>query len=154
MKPTNRVVITLCGSSNTGKTTTLKNVIDKLERKYKVNDVEGEFFVANDRLVTVDIDGVKVGISTGGDRGKGVKDCITKLLNKGCNIIITATRSKGATVKVVNTFCENNKYKLDRIKKSLTIKQKMNKEECNKRNKKYNKIDSEIVFDAIFHHFE
>lgn len=148
----NKIVIALYGCSNSGKTTTLKKVIDKLERKYKVNDAREKHSAANDKLVIVDIDRVKVGISTGGDNGAIVKNCITNLFQKGCNIIVTATRSKGATVEVVEKFCKTNNYKLDWVKKSSTISKVISLEGRNKRNDKYNETDSEIILDAIFHY--
>lgn len=152
MKLANKIFIPLYGRSNSGKTTTLKKVIDKLERKYKVNDAREKPSAANDKLVIVDIDEVKVGISTGGDKEAVVKDCINKLFNKGCNIIVTATRSKGAPVEVVEKFCKTNNYKLDWVKKSSTVSKEISLEEFNKRNDKYNETDSEIILDAIFHH--
>ena len=152
IKLANKIVIALYGRSNIGKTATLKKVIDKLGRKYKVNDARETLSTANDKLVIVDIDGVKVGISTGGDEKNMIKGCITKLFNKGCNIIVTATRSRCAPVEVVEEFCETNNYKLDWVKKSSTVSKEISLEELNKRNNKYNEIDSEIILDAIFYH--
>lgn len=154
MKTTNKIVITLFGKSHTGKTTTLNKVIDKLNVDYEVNNVREKPFSLIDRLVTININGVMVGISTGGDHVGIIKRRLDDLLEKNCSIIVTATRTKGKPKKAVDEFIKQNNYKIDWIEKSATVSKEIDKEEYEKRNKRYNITDSEVILQAIFHYLK
>lgn len=84
-------IIALWGRQNTGKTTTLKMVYNELKAKgysllHKPDENEGDFYAI------FEIDGIKVGLFTGGDNAGCLDEPFKAFLKAECAICITASR--------------------------------------------------------------
>lgn len=159
---TNKVIIALKGIGGKGKTTTLNLLIDKLNEQYsgiffhpnsrqksasakirKLGESDNDLIKRVDRYFYCSINGIWVGINTEGDNQKEIEKNINILLEKGCSIIVTATRTKGDGKKAVENFSIKNKFKIEWVNKSI----------CNEGNdaeqKKANESDAQKLFDMI-----
>lgn len=90
-------IIGLYAARDRGKTSVLKKVI----LHFKPDEV-----MEYDHRTVIDIDGIKVGISTGGDDAQTIQETI-KLFDE-CHIIVTATHVKDETVVEVNKYCDDS----------------------------------------------
>ena len=84
-------IIALWGRQKTGKTTTLKMVYNELKAKgysllHKPDENEGDFYAI------FEIDGIKVGLFTGGDNAGCLDEPFKAFLKAECAICITASR--------------------------------------------------------------
>ncbi len=116
-----RKVFALYAPANHGKTTTLNILIDLLcivADSYNVwRDREGwGWFVIN---------GVTVGVCTPGDNQDVIKNNIRYFNENGCEIVVTASRSKGGGVKEIEKLEKKEKAELEWIEKEDS--QKLNK---------------------------
>ena len=106
-------IIAILGSGGKGKSTTIIKINETLQKKYpnaKVNYLKPKG--PGDIIVTITIEKVKIGIGSGGDIEKVVKDNLKLFLKEGCNIIICATRTSGGTEQAVHNFAKRNKYQV------------------------------------------
>ncbi|NQZ28324.1 MAG: hypothetical protein HRT55_18660 [Colwellia sp.] len=94
-------ILVLCGSANSGKTTTLKQVIRMLEISFSICDIEHRIESEYDERVIFDVNGKKVGIETQGDPSSRLRESIPLFVNLNCDLIVCATRTRGQTVKTV-----------------------------------------------------
>ena len=111
-------IIALRGQDNTGKTTTLKIVFEKLKAQgfQPMNDFE-EDLENGDFLWVLEKDGRKVGLVTQGDYAQGeysVKNHLSKLERAGCDTAICAC----TTGKLVNEADANKVMALFNRKKA------------------------------------
>ncbi len=111
-----KTLITLSGSSQTGKTTTLNELANKIIIKYNINkkDVEYSNKEANDKTIiisNVGKRGLVIGIHTAGDNGELAKKSLELL--KKCDIVICPTRSfmrgKTGSMAVVQKYLKEHK---------------------------------------------
>ena len=138
----NNSLIALRGKSNVGKTTTIKKVYELLIKKYTKINIIVEPLKTIDIRIIIEINGIKIGIESQGDQGHEGSRLETSLklfTENNCQIILCATRTKGATVRLVNKL--NSSYLIDFIKKPIML-------EKNKHNESNQKVASEI-FDKI-----
>lgn len=96
-----RLVIANKGCSNLGKSASIKKVYELLGSKY-----ENVFFEpqGGDVSAIFVIDGYKVGIESQGDPGFDMENTIKFFVNEGCEIIVTACRTKGTTFTTVRDY--------------------------------------------------
>ena len=96
------LILALQGRSNTGKSTTLRKLGDRLELKYEVEPIE-ESSTEIKKIYTVFYKGkeYKVGIWSIGDTKKELKDGLKLLEDNKCHIAIVACRTRGETVKLI-----------------------------------------------------
>ncbi|EMM2469546.1 hypothetical protein R7S55_003460 [Raoultella ornithinolytica] len=102
------------GSSNRGKSETLIFLIKLFEQSERY-----ESFMATkphpggekDLMAVFERDGLKIGISTLGDLGSQVEKSTKELAEMGCNVIITATRTRNKTVVAFETVAEEFSFK-------------------------------------------
>lgn len=103
--PTEKHIIGLYGSAQTGKTPTIKKVFRELQKKYHEHavvfeptssyDAKGIFFVGN----------AKVGIDGQGDPyGRQVDRSIAEFVSVGCDIILVSSRNFGMTVDAIDRY--------------------------------------------------
>lgn len=95
-------IIALYGVSNSGKTTTIKKVYELIRYfciEEMVQEINKEIF-----CILTTINGTKIGIVSQGDPSTGMDKKIEKFIEKNCSIIICATRTKGETVEVVQSY--------------------------------------------------
>lgn len=96
-------IYALKGRQNSGKTTTLKLLESTLQSKYPSNTTLFRTGTV-DITIVMDINGQTVGIACGGDSEAIVLKNLRALSGYKCDIIFCATRSRGRTVKAVNSY--------------------------------------------------
>ena len=97
-------VFVLRGTSNRGKTQTIRAFDEFLRQKYPSAIVEHEYRTGVELRVVLSIDGVKIGIETTGANIKRLKESLDLFVNLGCEVIICATRTTGKTVTAVEAL--------------------------------------------------
>ncbi len=112
-------LIVLSGMANVGKSATLNEVFSLLEKKYKDSAAITELRRTRIELrVVVEIDGVRIGIDSRGDRAPQVKDALEMLRRARCSIIVCASHTRGGTIDEVRRFAEVYRYDLFEIAKT------------------------------------
>lgn len=107
-----QIVIVLQGKGERGKSTTLRRLIEILEKENaeKIGEPEKER-KKNDTWAAFEYNGRIIGITTSGDNEDELKPVIEYELPENCNIIVCAARTKGSSVDYIN----------DHFKKDLII---------------------------------
>jgi hypothetical protein len=100
------VVIALRGVANQGKSSSIKQAFDLLKQKLSIDSISHEITGADIRAVLT-IGNVKIGIESQGDPGSRLIESLKLFTSLGCQIIICATRTRGATVKAVQDLNPN-----------------------------------------------
>lgn len=97
-----KTIIALWGRGNVGKTTTIKDVFEKLLEIFKdCKLLKKEDSYVDDIQSIIEIDDIKIGIESQGDPNSRIFKSIPLFIKEGCHIIICATRTSGATTKIV-----------------------------------------------------
>ena len=102
-----KTIICLSSPGNTGKTSTIWKLFEILggkNRKY-YPEVEDKVLYRN----------YKIGCMSTGDPGSSQEESLEKLLKEGCDIVVTACRSYGGTVEIVEKLAVKYKYKVMRF---------------------------------------
>ena len=102
-------IIAFSGRANTGKTTTIKAIYLLIKRNYPNATIE-EFVVAVDIKIVITIRNIKIGIESQGDPNSRLFASLTYFVKIDCDIILCATRTRGATVNAVTNL--QNKYQI------------------------------------------
>ena len=89
-------IIIIVGIGNSGKTTSIRTLYKKLGGLIPPKTKE----IGNDSNI-LEYNGKKIGFASMGDFEEVFRINIEILLTKGCDVIIVACRSKGATQKVI-----------------------------------------------------
>ena len=112
-------IIYLKGRGNSGKTSTINNVFNLLVSKYKNAKID---FIkkGNDIKLTIEINGILVGIESQGDPNSRLKKSLDEFEAKNCDIIFCATRTSGMTVDWVKSHSKN--YNLFKSNQTYTSK--------------------------------
>lgn len=100
-----KTIIALQGRSGTGKTTTLRMLIEKVKKTYNTTIKEICHDAQKDLYAIAEINGKKVGITTRGDTEWCLKIDFEKMGN--CQLYVCACRTKGDTVKFIEKQAEN-----------------------------------------------
>lgn len=104
----NLKIIALYGSSNTGKTATLKELIDKmLDNNYSIVNEDKRDYATEDRCCVLEYMGKKIGITSAGDDTGILEKAFDFMIGYNCDLYICATHNKGKTVKFVEKLTEN-----------------------------------------------
>lgn len=96
-----KVIICLYAPANKGKTSTIRKVYEQLGGKKEV--LESNYEICD----VVTYGDVKIGCESLGDPDSDQKEWLENLLNQQCDIIVTASRTRGITV---NNVVELSKY--------------------------------------------
>lgn len=106
-----KTIIANYGGPNLGKTKSIGLAYELLKR---VADKDfGKIYVDHDDFCAwMEINGVKVGISSQGDPWSHQKQWLDDLVAKGCDIILAACRHSGATVTVIEDCARVNGYRI------------------------------------------
>lgn len=94
-------IIALWETQNTGKTTTLKMVYNELKAQGYTLLLEPDES-NRDFYAIFEIDGIKVGLYTGGDNANSLKVPFDKFKEAGCAVCITASRVRDTEKGSVN----------------------------------------------------
>lgn len=108
-----KLMMGVFGASNRGKTETLVLLIHLFERCGRYNAIYGPKPAddwSNDLIAVFERDGFRIGISTQGDDGPQVEKSIKDLAEKGCDMIVTATRTKNSTTDAFAKIAEAYNY--------------------------------------------
>jgi len=118
-----KIAIALYGSGEKGKTTTLNLLIDLIISEITgfPFELKSETELKIDRRISFEYRGHKVGICTWGDNESELKKNCEFFYHEKCTFIITATRSKGATCKLIDNYCTTNGFALQWIKKTVAV---------------------------------
>lgn len=110
----------LYGSSETGKSSTIKKVFEKLKSKYQEFEILDNVhpIYNEDILVILKIDHIVIAIESQGDPKSRLFESLPLFVEIKADIIICATRTKGSTVELVEK--QKNKYEIIWIKKKKT----------------------------------
>jgi shikimate kinase len=110
-----RTIIALSGPRNAGKTTTIRRAYEQLSEEGNATDLKPK--ATKEITAIIEIDGVKIGFASEGDRPKELREKIKELIAAGCIVIVCATRNAGTkTYRVVSEF--EPEYQIVRIEKS------------------------------------
>lgn len=121
-----KILIAIEGVSNSGKTTTLKEIIKLLQNnpdcKSVINKADGNITAPNSLIIPnngdltcifeVEISCnilLKIGVATGGDTQDIVSSNLDFFVQNNCNIMFSATKSKGQTVDYIHQFIDKDK---------------------------------------------
>jgi len=99
-----KTAFALRGTSNKGKSHTIRTVVEMLTEKYPDATIEHNHTTKTDVRVVLTINGWKIGIDSQGNPRKLVNSSLDLFVNVGCNVIVCATRTYGATVNAVNAL--------------------------------------------------
>jgi hypothetical protein len=97
-------VFALRGTANSGKSTTLRKFYELLTKAYPKAQIEVVRPVGVDFTVIIKIDGVLIGIESQGDPNSRLEVSIELFKERGCVIIVCATRTRGSTVDIVEAL--------------------------------------------------
>lgn len=96
-------IIALFGAGSTGKTTTLKVLIDRFRNNSEYRRVHIDNSRKNDVYAVFERirSGVKIAITTAGDTPKEIRENIAYATKHGSDVLITASRTSGQGVDVI-----------------------------------------------------
>lgn len=99
-------IIALKGRRKIGKSQTIRTVDELLRANYPSATVEHEHRTKVDLRVVLTVEGVKIGIESQSDphRGRLINGSLDLFVNVGCDVIVCATRTSGATVNAVKAL--------------------------------------------------
>ncbi len=102
-----KTIICLSGPKDKGKTTTIWKLYELL------GGTNREWFPEVEDSIVYHHH--KIGCMSTGDPGSSQRESLEKLLKEGCDIVVAASRTYGATVNDVEKLAEDNKYKIVRF---------------------------------------
>ena len=98
-------VFALKGPSKMGKSQTIRTVVEMLTEKHPDAAIEYNHPTKVDVRVVLTINGLKIGIESQGDpNGRLVKESLDLFVRIGCDVIVCATRTSGATKDAVDAL--------------------------------------------------
>lgn len=126
--------IILWGRANTGKTHTLKTLVEILCDKYKAKIIFDDSIDDKDFCLILEIKGKKVAVFTNGDDKKIIKRNIDALKNSGIafDIIIGASRSKGGSCDIIYNMLNSKDDNLFWVRVSNVSNEKIRKTDLEK----------------------
>ena len=117
-------VFALRGKSNVGKSQTIRTVVEMLTTKHPDALVEHSQTTKVDVRTVLTIDGLKIGIESQGDpNGSWIKESLDRFVRIGCDVIICAARTTGATADAVNALQGFHVQWLEQSEKSQPYEQ-------------------------------
>lgn len=107
-------IIALYAAANSGKTTTLQKVISYFKPKLEIN---------GDQRVVIEIQNMKVAVTTFGDDADEIKQNFVFAQQNHCEVLLTASRSKGGSVTMLYEIQKECSLEIDWIKKAVLSEQ-------------------------------
>ena len=111
-------IIALYRRSETGKTSTLNLLIELLDKNKKI---EKESLI-EDRRVSISYGSKKIAVTTWGDNGFELKENIKFFEEENCDILVTATRTRGETTKILTDYAKEIDTEIIWIEKNISKK--------------------------------
>ncbi len=109
-------IIALYRRAETGKTSTLNLLIELLDKNKKVEEIR----LTEDRRVSISYGNKKIAVTTWGDNGFELKENIKYFENEDCDILVTATRTRGETTEILNDYAKEINTEIIWIEKNLS----------------------------------
>ena len=98
-------VFALRGPANRGKSQTIRTVVEMFTAKHPDVTIEHNYTTKADVRVVLTINGLKIGIeSQGNPNSRLIKESLDLFVRTGCDVIICATRTSGATKDAVDAL--------------------------------------------------
>lgn len=104
-----KTIIIISGVSNQGKTTSINALFTELEIKGKViektvwgKEIEG----------IIELENKRIGLYSFGDPYSPQEKKLQELIAKNCDIIVTASRTRGRTKGLIHNLAREHKYKM------------------------------------------
>jgi hypothetical protein len=110
-------IIAIYGKSNSGKTSTIKEISRLLCQKYHYNP-ETVAAKGDDIYQVLKKDSFIIGIISQGDVGSWVEEYLAELIKRKCVLIICATRTRGKTCDAVKKYNGKRKIAWEKIEYS------------------------------------
>ncbi len=107
-----KTIIALYRRANTGKSTTLN---------YLIGLLKGQEVDFKDKREIVYYGSKKIAVTTPGDNAYEIKKNIEFFEKEDCDILITATRSKGETTNIIYKYHKDINAELKWLEKNLSI---------------------------------
>jgi len=106
---TTKTVIANRAVEKWGKSTSLNEVYQKLKKIYSNMSPQVPLIIDNngDIKAIFTIDGVKIGVETQGDPYSRIFESIDDFIKEGCELIVCACRTRGATIEKVRDLRKN-----------------------------------------------
>ena len=98
----NKLIIVNKGHAGVGKSSSIKLVFEKL--KALPSSVVNVIHDDGDITATIEVNGTLVGIESQGDPNSRMFKTLPELVVRGCEIIVCACRTSGATKKIVSSL--------------------------------------------------
>lgn len=111
-------IIALYRSAETGKTSTLNLLIELLDKNKKVEEER----LIEDRRVSISYGSKKIAVTTWGDNGFELKENIKFFEKENCDILVTATRTRGETTGILNDYAKEIDTDIIWIEKNISAK--------------------------------
>ena len=111
-------IIALYRRSETGKTSTLNLLIELLDKNKKI---EKERLI-EDRRVSISYGSKKIAVTTWGDNGFELKENIKFFEEENCDILVTATRTRGETTEILTDYAKEIDTEIIWIEKNISKK--------------------------------
>ena len=109
-------IIALYRRAETGKTSTLNLLIELLDKNKKVEEIR----LTEDRRLSISYGNKKIAVTTWGDNGFELKENIKYFENEDCDILVTATRTRGETTEILNDYAKEINTEIIWIEKNLS----------------------------------
>lgn len=107
-----KTIIALYRRANTGKSTTLN---------YLIGLLKGQEVDFKDKREIVYYGSKKIAVTTLGDNADEIEENIKFFEKEDCDILVTATRSKGDTKNIIDKYHKEINAELKRIEKNLSV---------------------------------
>jgi ABC-type dipeptide/oligopeptide/nickel transport system ATPase component len=111
-------VFALRGTSKTGKSQTIRTVVEMLTENHPEASTEHNHTTKVDTRVVLTINGRKIGIES-----RLINDSLDLFVDARCDVIVCATRTSGATVNAVNALQGFDIHWVEQPKKSQPYEQ-------------------------------
>ncbi len=111
-------IIALYRRAETGKTSTLNLLIELLDKNKKVEEER----LIEDRRVSISYGSKKIAVTTWGDNGFELKENIKFFEKENCDILVTATRTRGETTEILTDYAKEIDTEIIWIEKNISKK--------------------------------
>ena len=111
-------IIALYRRSETGKTSTLNLLIELLDKNKKIEKER----LKEDRRVSISYGSKKIAVTTWGDNGFELKENIKFFEKENCDILVTATRTRGETTEILTDYAKEIDTEIIWIEKNISKK--------------------------------
>ena len=107
-----KILLDVFGPANKGKSTAIIDAFCKLSGRDEKDffDVDGNL-KSGDITEVLTINGKKVGFVSHGDNGNN-KNILSRLVEKKCDIIVCASRTRGSSLNNVKEIAEHNSFQI------------------------------------------